>query len=221
MMQRVPEAELMTAQEQARAYAEADFEEANALFVSRFRQCFGGSVQGQALDLGCGPADIVCRLALSYPALCFDAVDGAAAMLAWAERRVEARGAADRIRLLQRHLPCRDLPDERYQVIISNSLLHHMRDPDDLWAMIAAYGDSGARVMVMDLLRPASVAAARALEQAYAADAPPVLRQDFFNSLLAAYRPEEVADQIQRSGLKGLAVDVISDRHWLVSGQLA
>lgn len=218
-MQRIPEPELMEDAAQARAYAEADFEEANSLFVDSFRVAFGDDLRGRALDLGCGPADIVCRLAQYYPQLYFDAVDGAAAMLKWAERSVAGYGLGDRVALLQRHLPCHDLPAAHYQVITSNSLLHHMHDPHDFWAMVAAYAGTGSRVMVMDLLRPASLAAASALAAQYAA-APDVLRRDFYNSLLAAYRPDEIVRQLQCAGLAQLEVGVISDRHWLVGGRL-
>lgn len=83
-----------------------------------------------------------------------------------------------------------------------------------------AYAEPGTRVMVMDLLRPASVTAANDLVAQYAADAPQVLRQDFYRSLLAAYRPQEIVLQLSRAGLAPLDVQVVSERHWLVSGRL-
>ena len=55
----------------------------------------------------------------------------------------------------------------------------------------------------------------------YAADAPEVLREDFYNSLLAAYRPEEVSTQLIRAGLDRLKLETPSDRHWVVSGTLS
>ena len=53
----------------------------------------------------------------------------------------------------------------------------------------------------MDLLRPHSHEAAAELVRLHAGDAPPVLVRDFMNSLLAAYRPDEVARQLLASGL--------------------
>ena len=52
-------------------------------------------------------------------------------------------------------------------------------------------------------------------------DAPPVLRNDFLNSLCAAYRPDEVARQLASAGLERLQVEVVSDRHLIVFGRLA
>jgi hypothetical protein len=65
-MQRRPEPELMDTVEQARAYAEADFSEPNALFLRLLAEQAGRPGGRRALDLGCGPADIVIRLLRRY-----------------------------------------------------------------------------------------------------------------------------------------------------------
>jgi hypothetical protein len=63
-MERIVEPELMDDEAQARAYAEADFEEPNARFVALYREFVGALPAGAAvLDLGCGPGDITLRLA--------------------------------------------------------------------------------------------------------------------------------------------------------------
>jgi len=38
--------------------------------------------------------------------------------------------------------------------------------------------------------------------------------------LLAAYRPDEVRQQLARAGLEDLTVEVVSDRHMIVWGTL-
>ncbi len=43
-------------------------------------------------------------------------------------------------------------------------------------------------------------------------------RQDFFNSLLAAYTVDEVHAQLARTGLGHLQVEAVSDRHLTVAG---
>ncbi len=72
----------------------------------------------------------------------------------------------------------------------------------------------------MDLRRPATEQEAERLVNEHSADAPAVLREDFYNSLLAAYTPAEVAAQLDRAGLAGLRVELPSDRHWIVTGRL-
>jgi hypothetical protein len=86
--------------------------------------------------------------------------------------------------------------------------------------MVRESGAPGARVLVMDLMRPASEAAAQALVDEYAANEPEVLRRDFYNSLLAAFEPAEVRAQLEAANLGHFAVEAVSDRHLLVRGLL-
>jgi len=44
------------------------------------------------------------------------------------------------------------------------------------------------------------------------------LRRDFYNSLLAAFTEDEVASQLAEMNLSRLIIDVVDDRHWVVSG---
>jgi hypothetical protein len=46
------------------------------------------------------------------------------------------------------------------------------------------------------------------------------LQRDFYNSLLAAFTPAEVRRQLAKSGLRELAVSVITDRHLIVCGRI-
>jgi hypothetical protein len=57
-----------------------------------------------------------------------------------------------------------------------------------------------------------------ALVDEYAAGAPEVLREDFRNSLRAAFTIEEVRAQLQRADLGKLAVQAVGDRHLIVAG---
>ena len=86
---------------------------------------------------------------------------------------------------------------------------------------MAIYGGPGTRVFVADLFRPATVQEASALTETYAGTGPDVLKRDFYHSLLAAFTPEEVEEQLRTAGLTGLSVRTISDRHLVVSGVMA
>ena len=219
-MQRIPEPELMDDPAQARAYAEADFSDPHDHFVALFRERFGEQAGDNILDLGCGPGDICRRFARAYPACTLHGVDAAQAMLDLGIASNHAEGLDERIMLLQGYLPGADLPLDSYDTIISNSLLHHLVHADSLWQSMKKFGRSGTRVFVMDLLRPASETQARQFVAAYAGDEPRILQQDFYNSLLAAYHPDEIAAQLDANDLSTLNVEVVSDRHLVVWGQL-
>jgi hypothetical protein len=48
-----------------------------------------------------------------------------------------------------------------------------------------------------------------------------VLKRDFYNSLCAAFTPDEVRSQLSEASLDCLEVKTISDRHVVVSGVLS
>ncbi len=219
-MKRTPEPELMDAPEQARAYAEADFSEPNDLFVSTLLEQIEHPTSGRLIDLGCGPGDICLRLARALPGWHITGLDAGPNMLKLAREASQRAGLDERVEWLAAHLPD-GLPPGPFDAIVSNSLLHHLPDPSVLWDSINALGRPGCLVQVMDLHRPDSDEQARAMVAEHAADAPDVLRQDFYNSLHAAYNAEEIATQLAAAGLKNLALERPSDRHWLVAGRLA
>lgn len=218
-LERVPEPELMDEAMQARAYADADFEQPNGQFVERFEQ-YIGVPGGPVLDIGCGPGDIPLRLARRFPELEVHGLDGARAMLALAREALTQEPAlAPRVRFFAGRIPGASLPHAgRYGAVISNSVLHHLHHPDALWRTVRQAAAPGAGVLIMDLFRPADRDTAVAIVDTYAANEPEILRRDFFNSLLAAFAPDEVTVQLQRASLAHLRVETVSDRHLLVHG---
>jgi SAM-dependent methyltransferase len=219
-VERVPEPEeLMEGEEQAEAYALADFAQPNELFCSQVEARAGSRLVGRAVDLGCGPADIPVRLALRHRELHVDAVDGSDEMLRWAQRAVQAAEVGERVRLMHVELGEPVLLSEAYTYVLSNSLLHHMRAPSLLWSEVGRLLKPGGYVQVMDLVRPASEEQARAIVAQYASGEAERLQRDFYASLCAAFTPGEVRAQVDAAGLGWLRVEQISDRHLLISGR--
>ena len=218
-MERTPEPELMLDAAQVEAYASADFAEPHGRFIELLQARLGPLAEsGVGLDLGCGPGDIAFRFLRAHPQWRVDALDGSATMLATARAQAAAAGLGDRIEFHEAMLPAEVAPRRTYDVIFSNSLLHHLADPAVLWSSIRRWSAPATTIFVMDLMRPASRADARALVERYAAGEPEVLRTDFYRSLLAAYRPSEVEAQLAAAALGHLAIEVVSDRHFIVWG---
>lgn len=219
-MDRIPEPELMDDPAQALAYARADFEQPHNQFVAHFRLCFPDwNGAGHVVDLGCGPGDICRRFAQAFPDVHVHGVDGAAAMLAIGRDDLRAAGLDQRVQLHRGYLPGAALPRERYDAVVSNSLLHHLNDPQALWQAVLRHAAPGAPVFVMDLRRPQSREQAAELVALYAAGEPDVLRTDFHNSLLAAYRVDEIEAQLRTAGIDWLRVEAIGDRHLTAQGR--
>lgn len=215
-MQRLPEPELMEEREQVLAYALADFDAPHSRVLELFQEEFPGPLRGDVLDLGCGPGDISNRFARAFPEVRVLGVDGSAEMLAMAEKLRQS----DRVEFLHGFLPGAPIPDRPWAAIVSNSLLHHLHVPSGLWTTIRQHGRPGTLVFVKDLVRPDSPEQAQSLMERYTGGEPEVLQRDFYNSLLAAFRPAEVEAQLREAGLTGLKVRPVSDRHMTVAGRL-
>ena len=110
------------------------------------------------------------------------------------------------------------LPDGYYDLIISNSLLHHMPDPSDFWDAVRRVSSPGTCVFVMDLIRPETADEAMKLVERYSPNEPEVLKRDFYNSLLAAFEIDEVKLQLEAAGLGYFKTERASDRHVMVYG---
>jgi 2-polyprenyl-3-methyl-5-hydroxy-6-metoxy-1,4-benzoquinol methylase len=207
----------MDAPAQAQAYAEADFSEPNELFASAVAEALNGRSPGRLVDLGCGPGDICLRMARKLPGWDISGLDAGPNMLSLARASAERENPSGNVRFLHAHLPDHPLIGT-FEAVVSNSLLHHLPDPMTLWQTVAEIAAPGAYIQIMDLHRPDSVARARWLVDQHAADAPEILRQDFYNSLLAAWTIEEVRDQFERAGLGVLRLTRPTERHWMASG---
>ena len=141
-------------------------------------------------------------------------------MLDEGEAAVKRSGLQQRIKLIQGVIPDLELQQKKYQVILSNSLLHHLHNPAVLWQCLSKLVTEDTLVFVMDLMRPQSEQDAEMLVNTYCGNEPDILRCDFYNSLCAAFSPKEIKLQLEDADLQGLEVEVITDRHLIVHGKL-
>lgn len=220
-MERICEPELMEDPAQARAYADADFSSSDQALVQRLLERHGPDLGPSILDLGCGPGNLTFPLADRCPGAMVLGVDGSAAMLAIAEERRQGRGHAQLSpRFLLERLPCPSLAGRHFSALVSNSLLHHLHDPQLLWRTVRSLAAPGAVVVVQDLRRPADEATLERLARDHGADLPPLVRIDYLHSLRAAFTLQEVREQLERAGLPEWAVRPLGDQHLLVEGRL-
>lgn len=218
-MKRIPEPELMDDDVQAQAYANANFEEPHSRFIALLRESLPDLPDhGSALDLGCGPADISIRFARAFPSWTVNGFDGSPAMLRFGREAVVAAGLQSRVSLMKVRLPEMRAPRKKYDLLFSNSLLHHLSEPSVFWRSVRRWTHERSAVFVMDLIRPDSFVHAQQLANRYTKGEPEILSRDFLNSLHAAYRIEEVKGQLKHAHLDGLHIKEVSDRHFMVWG---
>jgi SAM-dependent methyltransferase len=221
-MQRIPEPELMDDPEQALAYSQADFSAAHGARVQIFKNLYPRiELTGSALDLGCGSGDVLLRFARAFPSAQLYGLDGSQPMLDLAQRSIDAEPALkSRVHLLYGIIPEAPVPKRAWQLIMSHSLLHQLHKPRVLWQTVKEHGPSGCAVFVADLRRPPSEVEARRIVSVTSKNEPEILQRDFYNSLCAAFEPEEVRAQLADAGLAKLEVRLHDPFHLTVHGIL-
>lgn len=219
-MQRVLEKEVMDNKEGAAAYAKADMSKSNQLFVDKLLQKYSRNLNN-ILDIGCGPADILIRLVKTKPDVNITAIDASGEMIEVAKNNVKKEKFENRIKLIKAYLPGLPFLPHSFDTIISNSLLHHLPDPMLFWKEIKLLGKEDSIIFVMDLFRPDSPEKAKEIVEREAGNAPKIHKDDFYNSLLAAFTLEEVKEQLVCAGLHSVEAEIVSNIHWLASGVIS
>lgn len=217
-MERTLEPEIMADEHQAIAYAKADFSKSNQWYVDHLIADFPEHLRN-VIDIGCGPVDVLIRLARAKPDIHITAVDGSEEMIKLAKRAVHAAGLEKQIIPMQGYVPGLVLEEHSYDAILSKDLLHHLPNPMVFWSEVKRLAKPGAAIYSMDLFRPETPEDARRIVESVAANEDPILKEDFYSSLCAAFTVEEVEEQLREADLN-LEVAQISERHMLIKGLL-
>lgn len=214
-MQRVREPELMDTPAEALAYDQMDHSEVNRRFVDDLLQATGPLPSSASIvDLGTGTALIpieLCRRNADYRVV---AIDAAVNMLEVACTNI-GRASLDRQITLVHHDAKRILTElGRFDVVMSNSLIHHLPEPAIFFQVAAAMVAPGGHLFVRDLFRPETESEVQHLVVTYAADAAPEQQQLLAESLRAALTLTEVRQLVAEQGFAVETVQATSDRHW-------
>jgi ubiquinone/menaquinone biosynthesis C-methylase UbiE len=216
---RVLEPEVMTGAEEAGEYDDMDFSATDQLFAERAAELAGDALAGGArciVDIGSGNAKIpLAMCALLPPGAAVCAVEMSADMLAVAARnRARAGVAAQRLHLVSGDAKQLPFSTNSIGMVTSNSLVHHIPDPSAVFTEIARIARSGGPILIRDLVRPDSEAALERLVDTHTAQASPLQRTLFADSLHAALTVAEVRSLLDECGLADVTVSQITDRHW-------
>jgi ubiquinone/menaquinone biosynthesis C-methylase UbiE len=141
-------------------------------------------------------------------------------MLELAQSAIEKAGAAGSVWPVEQDAKAAPFRPGGFDVIFSNSILHHITDTARLWGEVKRVSRAGTLIFVRDLARPQSAQAASEIVQRYAGTESPLLQEEYYRSLLSAYTPAEVASQLAGAGLNGLRVEMVTDRHLDVLGRV-
>ena len=204
--------------DQVLAYAAADFSLGDQQMIQCIKKLIGISSplpdNPLIIDLGCGPGNITLKLAQLFPMARVVGIDGSLPMLSIASQRAVDQSLS--VEFLCSIL--QNVPSYQADLLVSNSLLHHMHDPDLIWSITKRLSAPGCRVVHRDLRRPSSFQELNYLKHTYMNDLPSVLVHDFCASLLAAFTPQEIKEHLLRFGFTQLSANSENDRYLVVQG---
>ncbi len=154
--EREPEPESMEEELDVDAYtsstAEQHLEKLDDELVSQIQST--GLRKGLVLDMGTGPGSIPAKLCQRVPGLVVIGVDISLAMLRKAQEKIRESGLADRMFLVCADTSVLPFPGNRFDMVMSNSLLHHLHDPVPSLDEIARVLRKTGALLLKDLRRP-------------------------------------------------------------------
>ena len=213
-MKRVPEPDLMEQKEQAYAYANADFSNSNELFLEKLFEFCSITDETKILDVGCGDGEIPIEIYKKTKSK-ITVLDGSSAMLDELSKKMSTNNIDD-IKIIQRRYEDTHFSEKSFDILISNSVLHHVKSPKQFWEKSLSLVREQGHIVLMDLFRPSNEHDLLTVLDKYGGNNP-VLLNDFENSLRAAYTPDEVEGQLSSFPNISSSVKAISDRHFFVT----
>ncbi len=213
MLARILEPEIMDTEEDAIQYNSIPNNDVNLAFVEEVLK-FSPVNASRLVDLGSGPAHIPILFALKRPQILITAVELAENMIAIAQQNIKNAKMEDRIIIKKQDIKHTMLEQKSFDIVISNSCIHHIHNPIELFAEAKRLVSNGGAIYFKDLLRPKSLPELEHLVNKYAHDVNDYQRILFRNSLHAALTLDEVKENVEAAGLANAEIKQTSDRHW-------
>jgi len=204
---RIPESEIMS-EEEAYVYYENNRhvgEDDQYKMIENFDKCcgfFGHTI----LDLGCGIGNLPIYLAQKYPQAVIVGVDASEEMINRGRILVDKFSLTHRVILKKAHIPCDTIIEKKnyFDAVFSRSTLHHFKNGLDFWKTVKENSHPNSSIFVFDLIRPLDAdSTLKFINTRLRPDAPKALRESYFNSFLAAFRPREIMQLMTLARLEG------------------
>jgi len=174
--------------------------------------------RARVLDIGTGTAAIPVKLALRRDDVTVVGIDLSDAMLDAARERVSRARLKSRVRVRTGSARKIPFPRAAFDLVVSNSLLHHLPDPVPAFNEMARVLAPAGRIFIRDLRRPAPSrmkAHIRRHGRFYRGE---MLRL-FSDSVRAAFKVAEIRELVAASRLRGCRVRPQFETYVVIEGR--
>ena len=229
-MDRRAEPELMITKDQVDSYSEGDFSRSEIKFVQFIKNYLKkNNIQltndDLIVDLGCGPGNISEKLSIEWPSTSVIGIDGSKEMINKANIRKNLQEKS----LNNLSYLCRNIKDiklaeisdkKQINLLVSNSLIHHIIDINEFFECIISLSGENTLNFHKDLIRPINEEYALELKAECASKYNQTLTNDYYASLQASYRADELRDLILVKNLVHLDVLEEDNKYLILYGSV-
>lgn len=213
-LHRILEPEVMDTLEEACEYDSMDHSQVNEVFCNDFFAARNLNDGVRILDVGTGTAQIPIAMCKRNSGLKITAIDLAESMLTLGNKNIQTARLEDSITLVQVDSKKMPYPDESFDQVVSNSIIHHIPNPVECFKEMIRVTKKDGLLFIRDLLRPFSLVELQNIVNLHAGDATPKQKQLFTDSLHASLSLAEVREMVKRLGFEAFTVIQSSNRHW-------
>jgi len=204
---RAPEPEVMDSAEEVEVYASAAaqryLDAIDNTLIDHVARLGMGS--GRLLDIGCGPGNIALKIARRLPQMQVVGVDYSFNMIRAASAAAATQALSIRAVFFAGDAKKLSFPDKSFDLVLSNSVLHHLHDPLAMLNEMGRVVKPGGVVLLRDLRRPGRLMFplhVRWHGRHYSG----LMKKLYTDSVGAAYTGEEVARMLRASRLSAARI---------------
>lgn len=206
-LRRTPEPEVMDGAEEVEVYAstaaQSYLEAIDNTLVDHVARL--GMDSGRLLDIGCGPGNIALKIARRLPQMQVVGVDFSLNMIRAASAAAGAQRLSRQAEFFSGDANRLCFPDQSFDFVLSNSVLHHLHDPLAMLNEMARVVKPTGIVLLRDLRRPGRLIFPLHVRW-YGRHYSGLMKKLYTDSVRAAYTGEELAQMLPGSRLSGAQV---------------
>ena len=229
-MDRRAEPELMNTKDQVESYSEADFSKGEIKFVRLIKNYLEKNnihitSNDLIVDLGCGPGNISEKLSKEWPNTSVIGIDGSKEMINMAKIRknLQEKPLNNLNYLCEdiKNIKLVDISDKKQiNLLVSNSLIHHITHINQFFECILSLSSENTLNFHKDLIRPINEEYALKLKAECALKYNETLTSDYYASLQASYRVDELRKLISDKNLVHLDVLEEDNKYLILYGSV-